>query len=1278
MKKKKRNWMAARFMLLLSAIVALIVSGCDSNPPGSACLESGNPWCSNYVPPGSGGSTSDGGAGTGGNTNVQCGALPQFNCFGSCVILTSDEANCGSCGRACDDGQTCNDGHCAWNQPPDQCTPSAEVCDGIDNDCNGVIDQNTDLFTDPANCGTCGRACADGQSCNSGHCAWDSQQNGCQPSTEVCNQIDDDCDSAIDEPFNLLADVDNCGICGHACAALQSCNNGHCTWDTEQNGCQNVAETCNNVDDDCDFTIDNGFNLLTDAQNCGTCGHACAALQYCNNGHCAWNNPQDDCVQNGAEICNNIDEDCDGEIDEGFNLLSDPANCGTCGRACDPLAVCQNAVCKFTVPQDECVQGPVELCNSRDDNCNGFVDEGFNLLTDKLNCGQCGRDCGAGTVCDNGHCQLITPVLNCGASIELCNYTDDDCDGEIDELINLLTDEANCGVCGLDCGPLRVCDSGHCQWIDQQSGCVNAPETCNGVDDDCDSVIDDGYSLLNDPANCGMCGRACALNQHCENGACAWDFPQNGCTPGPEVCDNIDNNCNKQIDEGFNLQTDPANCGVCGHVCPAGQVCDLGHCEWIQPQNGCTPAPETCNNEDDDCDNVIDEGYVLSNDPLNCGICGHVCAGGQICTNGHCAWNSPQNGCVSAPETCDNIDNDCDLGIDEGFNLSIDSANCGICGYVCGLNQYCLNGHCANNTPVNVCNPVGETCNNTDDNCNGQVDEGINLTNDPANCGTCGRVCAPGQHCQNSTCAWIVPQNSCTPAPEACDNNDNDCDTLIDEGYDLQHDAANCGICGHACAGGQHCTGGACAWDIPQNGCTPALEACNNIDDDCDSSIDEGYVLGSDPANCGTCGHSCAGGQVCMNGHCAWTIPQNGCQAAVEVCDNIDNDCDTLIDEGINLLSDNVNCGQCGRVCAPNQHCQGGACAWNAPQSGCISGPEMCDNLDNDCDLLIDEGYNLLGDKLNCGQCGRVCAANQYCENGFCTWITAVNLCGPPSSEICDNADNDCDDQIDEDFNLALDDLNCGTCGHACAPGQHCASGACAWDVPQNGCISSPELCDGEDNDCNGSIDEGYSLLNNAANCGTCGNACAAGQFCSNGHCKWNVLPNGCVSAPEVCDGIDNDCDYVIDESFNLQSDPSNCGTCGRVCGAGLICQSGHCQYTVPPSQCTPVNETCNGNDDDCDWVIDDGYNLLTNNANCGMCGHACAGGQHCQSGHCQWDQPQSQCAPVAESCNQIDDDCDGLIDELWNFLTDKTHCGNCYTVCPGTQNCLNGHCYQP
>ena len=115
--------------------------------------------------------------------------------------------------------------------------------------------------------------------------------------------------------------------------------------------------------------------------------------------------------------------------------------------------------------------------------------------------------------------------------------------------------------------------------------CSPFPERCNLVDDDCDGDADEGFDTTMDPANCGTCGTRCfqpnaagtCVASDCEY-VCLPGFVDtdgnvnNGCeylctvtNGGVEICDEADNNCNEEIDEGLGLDTDVNNCGSCGN-----------------------------------------------------------------------------------------------------------------------------------------------------------------------------------------------------------------------------------------------------------------------------------------------------------------------------------------------------------------------------------------------------------------------------------------------------------------------------------------------------------------------------------------------------------------------------------------------------------------------------------------------------------------------------------------------------------------------------------------
>jgi hypothetical protein len=105
-----------------------------------------------------------------------------------------------------------------------------------------------------------------------------------------------------------------------------------------------------------------------------------------------------------TEICNGLDDDCDGMIDDGVDTSSDVMNCGGCGRPCNfqnsAGGVCSGGRCMLT-----------GACNEGFDNCNGLNRDGceVNLNTDARNCGGCGDRCGGGRVCCAGSCATSCP-----------------------------------------------------------------------------------------------------------------------------------------------------------------------------------------------------------------------------------------------------------------------------------------------------------------------------------------------------------------------------------------------------------------------------------------------------------------------------------------------------------------------------------------------------------------------------------------------------------------------------------------------------------------------------------------------------------------------------------------------------------------------------------------------------------------------------------------------------------------------------------------------------
>jgi len=191
-----------------------------------------------------------------------------------------------------------------------------------------------------------------------------------------------------------------------------------------------------------------------------------------------------------------------------------------------------------------------------------------------------------------------------------------------------------------------------------------------------------------------------------------------------------------------------------------------------------------------------------------------------------------------------------------------------------------------------------------------------------------------------------------------------------------------------------------------------AFEACNGIDDNCVNGIDEGFNLG---ATCnvglGACGRT--GSLVCSTDGLSSQCNVNPGLPSVETCNNLDDNCDGTIDNGIaNILT----CNQNGLCSGNSLFCSAGN--WFNNSNNYFPVAEVCDGFDNNCDGQVDEG-NVCGWECvpgtvrDCGiDVGECSFGTQTCSSthswGSC--IGAVN----PVSEICDNKDNDCDGQVDE------------------------------------------------------------------------------------------------------------------------------------------------------------------------------------------------------------------------------------------------------------------------
>jgi hypothetical protein len=378
-----------------------------------------------------------------------------------------------------------------------------------------------------------------------------------------------------------------------------------------------------------------------------------------------------------------------------------------------------------------------------------------------------------------------------------------------------------------------------------------------------------------------------------------------------------------------------------------------------------------------------------------------------------------------------------------------------------------------------------------------------------------------------------------------------------------------------------------------------------------------------------------------------------------QTCDGVDDDCNGATDEDYPNPASTCGTGACANT--GTKTCVLGNVNDSCLEKSAAADDQTCDGVDDDCNGATDEDYPNPASSCGTGACANT--GTKTCVLGNVN-DSCLEKSAAADDQTCDGVDDDCNGATDEDYPNPASSCGTGACANTGT--KTCVLGNVNDSCLEKSAAADDQTCDGVDDDCNGATDEDYP--NPASTCGTGACANTGTKTCVLGNVNDSCLEKSAAADDQTCDGVDDDCNGATDEDY--PNPASSCGT-GACANTGTkTCVLGNVNDSCLEKSAAADDQTCDGVDDDCNGATDEDYPNPASSCGTGACANT--GTKTCVLGNVNDSCLEKSAAADDQTCDGVDDDCNGATDE--DYPNPPSTCGVGPCANTGTKTCVNGN----